>query len=116
MQNLKRNDTQELIYRTETDSQTQEDESRVVRREGRGEGGVGEVRDGQVHTAAFKTDTNKDLLYGTARCSMLRGSQDGRGIQGRMDTCVGTAESLCCPPQSITALLTGYTKTKAKVF
>lgn len=59
MQNLKRNDTRELIYRTETDSQTQEDESRVVRREGRGEGGVGEVRDGQVHTAAFKTDNQQ---------------------------------------------------------
>ena len=42
-------------------------------------------------------------------CSVLRGSLDGRGVCGRMDTCVHKAEFLCCPPESITTLLTGYT-------
>ena len=28
---------------------------------------------------------------------------------GRMDTCVCRAESLCCPPETITTLLIGYT-------
>ena len=55
----------------------------------------------------FKRITNKDLLYRTwnsAQCSSL----DGRGVWGRMDTCICKAESLCCSPESITPLLIGY--------
>ena len=33
---------------------------------------------------------------------------DGRGVGGRMDTCVCMAESLCCSPETVTTLLTGY--------
>ena len=40
---------------------------------------------------------------------MLCGSLDGRGVWGRMDTCVCMAESLCYPPEAITTLLIGYT-------
>ena len=40
---------------------------------------------------------------------MLCGSLDGRGVWGRMDTCICMAESLCCPPETITTLLIGYT-------
>jgi len=40
---------------------------------------------------------------------MLRGSLYGRGVWGRMDTCIYMAESLCCLPETITTLLTGYT-------
>jgi len=29
---------------------------------------------------------------------------DGRGVWGRMDACICMAESLCCPPETITAL------------
>ena len=32
---------------------------------------------------------------------------DGQGVWGRMDTCI--CESLRCPPETITALLVGYT-------
>ena len=32
---------------------------------------------------------------------MLCGNLDGRGIWGRMDTCIGMAESLCCPSGTI---------------
>jgi len=37
-------------------------------------------------------------------CSMLRGSLDGRGVWGEW-----MAESLCCPPETITTLLISYT-------
>ena len=36
---------------------------------------------------------------------MLHGSLDGRGVLVRMDTCICMAESLCCPPETITILL-----------
>ena len=38
---------------------------------------------------------------------MLSGSLDGKGAWGRMERCICMAESLCCPPETIT-LLTGY--------
>ena len=39
---------------------------------------------------------------------MLCGSLDGRGVWGRMDTYRCMAESLCCPPETITTLLISY--------
>ena len=45
-------------------------------------------------------------------CSMLCASGSGRGFWGRMDTCVCMAESLCCPLETITALLISYTPTQ----
>ena len=42
-------------------------------------------------------------------CFMLCGSLDGRGAWERMDTCICTAESHCCPPETITTMLTSYT-------
>ena len=42
-------------------------------------------------------------------CSVLHGSRDGRGAWGRMDTRICVAESLCCPPETITAFLIDYT-------
>ena len=41
-------------------------------------------------------------------CSMLCCSLDGSRVWGRMDTCVCVAESLCCPPETVTILLTTY--------
>ena len=52
----------------------------------------------------FKGITNKDLLYSTRNCSRLRGSLDGRGVGGRMDTCIRMAETLRCSPEAITTL------------
>ena len=40
---------------------------------------------------------------------------DGRGVWGRMDTCICMAESLHCPPETFTMLLTGYAPTKKKM-
>ena len=46
-------------------------------------------------------------------CSVLCVSLDGRGVQGRMNTCTCMVESLCfCPPKTITTLLIGYTPTQ----
>ena len=47
-------------------------------------------------------------------CSARCGSLDGRGAWGRMDTSVCVAESVCCPPETITALLISYTFIETK--
>ena len=39
---------------------------------------------------------------------MLCSSQDGSGVSGRLDTCVCLAESPCCAPETLAALLIGY--------
>ena len=44
-------------------------------------------------------------------CSGLCGSLDGR-----MDTCICMAESLHCPPETITAFLISYTPIQSKKF
>ena len=49
-------------------------------------------------------------------CSILGNSLDGRGIWGRMDTCICMAESLHCSPQTITMLLISYTPIQNKKF
>ena len=46
---------------------------------------------------------------------MLRGSLNGRGPWGRMDTCICMAESLPCSPETITTLLISYTPIKKKL-
>ena len=40
--------------------------------------------------------------------SVLCGSWDGRGVWGRMDTCIGMAESLRCSSETIITLLVSY--------
>jgi len=55
----------------------------------------------------FKWITNKDLLYSTRNCLRLYGSLDGRGVWGRVDTCICMAESLSCSPETVTTLLIG---------
>ena len=39
---------------------------------------------------------------------------DGRGVWGRKDTYICMAESLCCPPETITTLLFSYTPIQNK--
>ena len=45
---------------------------------------------------------------------MLCGSLDEGGIWERMDTYIFMAEIICCPPETITKLLTGYTPIENK--
>jgi len=47
---------------------------------------------------------------------MLCGSKDGRGVQERIDACVFITEPLCCPTETITTLLIGYTPIQNKKF
>ena len=47
-------------------------------------------------------------------CSMSCGSLDGRGVWGRVDTCICMAESLCCSPETVTTLLVSYTPIQTK--
>ena len=49
-------------------------------------------------------------------CSMLCGSLDGKRVWGRMDSYIHMAESVCCPPEIITALLIGHAAGAAKLF
>ena len=65
---------------------------------------------GHVHTAIFEIDNQQGPTVSHRElCSMLCGSLDGRGVWGRMDTCICMAESLHCSPETITTLLIGYT-------
>ena len=74
----------------------------------RGQGGV-EMECGERAVREFGMDmytllylkwiTNKDLLL--EFCSMLCGSLDGRGVWGRMYTCIYMAETLHCSPETI---------------
>ena len=53
--------------------------------------------------------TNKDLLYSTGNSApRYVAAWMGGEFGGRTDTWMQTAESLCCPPETITTLLTGY--------
>ena len=36
------------------------------------------------------------------------------GVWGRMDTCIFMTESLCCPSETVTTLLIGYTPIQNK--
>ena len=54
-----------------------------------------------VHTAMFEMDNQQGpTVFHRELCSMLCGSLDGRGIWGRMETCIRTAESLRCSPET----------------
>ena len=46
-------------------------------------------------------------------CSMLPGSLDGRGVWGKMDTCICKAEFLHCSHETITAVLIDYIPIKS---
>ena len=51
-----------------------------------------------MHRLIFKMDNQQEPTVGHRElCVMLCGSLDGRGVWGRMDTCVCIAEFLCCP-------------------
>ena len=68
------------------------------------------VWDGHGHSAVFNME-NQQGPAGQHRglCSMSCGSLAGRGVWGSVDTCVCVPESLCCPAETVTALLIGYT-------
>ena len=65
---------------------------------------------GHVHTAVFKMDNQQGpTAQQRELCSVLCGSLDGRGFEGRVDACICMAESFHHSPETITTLLIGYT-------
>ena len=68
------------------------------------EGTVQEIGINMYTLLYLKWITNKNPLYSKRNSASL----DGRGVWGRMNTCICMAESLCCPPETITTFLTGY--------
>ena len=59
---------------------------------------------------------NKDLQYSAGNSAQCYGAAWMGGGRGAMDTCVCMAESLCCPPETITTLLISYTPIYKKNF
>ena len=111
MRNLKRNDTHELTYKTERDSQTQR--TNLWLQEGR----RGEVREFgmDIYTMLYlKWINNKDLLYSTgnsAECyvaAQMSGGFGGKWIH------VYIWLNPFAGPETITASLTGYTPIQNK--
>ena len=49
-------------------------------------------------------------------CSRLFDSLDGRGVWGRMDTCICMAESFRPSPETVTTLLISYIPIQNKTF
>ena len=73
------------------------------------------VWDGYGHTALSNME-NQQGPAGQHRgfCSVSCGSLDGREVWRRMDPCLCMAEPLCCPPETITTQLIGYTPIQNK--
>ena len=62
-----------------------------------------------VSSYKFKMDNQQGpSIWHMELCLMLCGSLDGRGVWGRMDTRVCMTRALCCLPETIRALLVGY--------
>ena len=88
------------------------------------EGGVGvggRYGNGQLHgrvqTAIFKVDNQQGpTVQHMELCLMLCGSLDGRGVWGKMDTCVCMAVFFHCSPEIITILLISCTPIENKMF
>ena len=63
-----------------------------------------------MYTAIFKmVNQQGPIIQHMELCSVFCGSLDGRGVWGRMDTRICTAESLHCLPETVTTLLLGCT-------
>ena len=99
---LRKNDTNELAYKTKrlTDLKN---ELMVVGgwEKGRGKRIIREFGMGMYTLLYLKWISSKDVLcpmrIHNVLCPMLPGSLAGRGVSGRRDTCICAAECLCCP-------------------
>ena len=75
-----------------------------------GEGMAGDFRKVMYTLLCLEWITKRNLLLQHMElCSVFCVRLDGRGVWGRMDTCICMAESLRCLPETITTLLIGYT-------
>ena len=75
-----------------------------------GKGMAGDFRKVMYTLLCLEWITKRNLLLQHMElCSVLCVRLDGRGVWGRMDTCICMAESLHCLPETITTLLISYT-------
>ena len=103
MQNLKHNDTNELISKRETDSQIQRMNLQLLGEKGGGRARL-KVWDGHAHTGIFKMDNQqRPTVQHREFCSVLCNNLHGKRILKRKDTCVYKTESLCYTPETNTA-------------
>ena len=112
MQNLKGNDANELIYKTETYSQTW----RMNLWLPAGEGWLGCIRSTGTHSYIQNEQPTRTccIAQGILINVMWQSGWNGRRVCGRMDTCTCMGQSLCCPPETTTTLLIGYTPIQHK--
>ena len=61
----------------------------------------------------LKRITNKDLRYSTGNSVQCDGQPRWGGVQGRTDTCISMAQTLCCPPEII---ITTQQNKKLKIY
>ena len=67
------------------------------------------VWEGHVHAAIFEMESQQGpIVRHRELYSMLCGGLLGRGVWGRMDTCICMAGSLPCSPETTTTLLNSY--------
>ena len=60
------------------------------------------VKQAKKNPEIFKKDNQQGpTVQHRELCSMLCGSLDGKGVSGRMDTCIYMAESLYCSSETI---------------
>ena len=111
----KRNDTNELIYKTKRDLQTEKVHvwlpgerwgERIVRKFGMD----------MYKQLYLKWIINKNLrgysTWNSVQCYVA--ALDGRDVWGRMDMCICMDKSLRCSPEMITTSLIGYTPVQDK--
>ena len=108
MQNLKRNETNELIFRIETNLQTQR--MNLWLPGGRMRGRDREFGINMYTLLYFKWIYVQHRQFFSKLCGRL----DVSRVWRRRDTCMWMAESLCCPLETITTLLLGYTSIQNK--
>ena len=87
---------------------------RLTDSENTGTGELGSL--GWMYTLLYWKQTTKGLLSGTGSSAQCCAEPGCEGVWGRMDTCVCTAESLCCPPKTTITLLIGCTPIENKNF
>ena len=68
-----------------------------------------------VYPVLFKLDNQEGHIAHGPLLNVMW-NLDGRGVWGRMDTCICMAESLWCASEPITALLISYTPMQNKKF
>ena len=94
-----------LVIKQESCSQTWRTNLQVAKRMDEGKGQFRSLRLTYTHCYIVNEQSTRTYFIAQGTCSMLCGSLDEKGVQGRMDTWIRMAESLHYSPETITTLL-----------